>query len=43
MAFHHACAILTTAAQNMKSMHASRFRAIASPKRKTLFVYVHSS
>ncbi len=43
MAFHHASAIHPNAAQNMKSMIASRYRVFASLKRKHMFAYVHSS
>jgi len=43
MAIHYASAIHPNAAQNMKSLIASRYRVIASLKRKPMFAYVHSS
>lgn len=43
MAFQYASAIHTNAAENMKSLIASRFRVLSSPKRKPMFAYVHSS
>jgi len=43
MAFHHASAIHTNAAQIVKSFIASRFRVLSSLKRKPMFAFVHSS